>query len=65
MNVVDQLEGKISGVTITGSGTQGGSTNIVIRGSNSITGTNQPLFIVDGARAQQSRPWIWICLQRW
>ncbi|OLE78554.1 MAG: hypothetical protein AUG74_01770, partial [Bacteroidetes bacterium 13_1_20CM_4_60_6] len=48
MSVVDQLEGKVSGVTITGSGTQGGSSNIVIRGSNSITGTNQPLFIVDG-----------------
>jgi len=48
MNVVDQLQGKISGVTITGSGTQGGSTNIVIRGSNSITGNNQPIFIVDG-----------------
>jgi TonB-linked SusC/RagA family outer membrane protein len=48
MNVVDQIAGKVSGVTITGSGTQGGSTNIVIRGSNSITGNNQPLFIVDG-----------------
>ncbi|MEO8910031.1 MAG: SusC/RagA family TonB-linked outer membrane protein [Gemmatimonadaceae bacterium] len=48
MSVVDQLAGKVSGVTITGSGTQGGSSNIVIRGSNSITGSNQPLFIVDG-----------------
>jgi TonB-linked SusC/RagA family outer membrane protein len=48
MNVVDQIAGKVSGVTITGSGTQGGSTNIVIRGSNSITGSNQPLFVVDG-----------------
>ncbi|HJP59738.1 MAG TPA: SusC/RagA family TonB-linked outer membrane protein [Gemmatimonadaceae bacterium] len=48
MSVVDQLEGKVSGVTITGSGTQGGSSNIVIRGSNSITGSNQPLFVVDG-----------------
>ena len=52
MSVVDQLEGKVSGVTITGSGTQGGSTNIVIRGSNSITGSNQPLFIVDGVAVQ-------------
>jgi TonB-linked SusC/RagA family outer membrane protein len=48
LNLVEQLSGKVSGVTITGSGTQGGSTNIVIRGQNSITGTNQPLFIVDG-----------------
>ncbi len=47
-NVVQQLEGKISGVAITSPGTQGGSTNIIIRGQNSITGNNQPLFIVDG-----------------
>ncbi|HEX6533164.1 MAG TPA: SusC/RagA family TonB-linked outer membrane protein [Gemmatimonadaceae bacterium] len=47
-NFVNQLEGKVSGVTITGSGTQGGSTNIVIRGANSISGNNQPLYIVDG-----------------
>jgi len=48
MSVVDQISGKVSGVTITGSGTQGGSSSIIIRGSNSITGNNQPLFIVDG-----------------
>ena len=47
-NIVQQIEGKVSGVQITSSGTQGGSTNIVIRGQNSITGNNQPLFIVDG-----------------
>ena len=48
LNLVDQMQGKVSGVQITGSGTQGGSTNIIIRGSNSITGNNQPLFVVDG-----------------
>src|SRR6266581_6834703 len=48
LNVVEQIEGKVSGVSITGSGTQGGSTRIVIRGANSITGNNQPLFVVDG-----------------
>ena len=48
LSVVEQLEGKVSGVTITGAGTQGGSSRIVIRGANSITGSNQPLFIVDG-----------------
>ncbi|MDQ3698561.1 MAG: SusC/RagA family TonB-linked outer membrane protein [Gemmatimonadota bacterium] len=42
------LQGKVSGVQITGSGTQGGSTNIIIRGANSIAGNNQPLFLVDG-----------------
>ena len=48
LNLVEQIEGKVSGVKITSSGTQGGSSSIVIRGSNSITGSNQPLFIVDG-----------------
>jgi len=48
LNVVEQLEGKVSGVTITGASTQGGSANIIIRGANSITGNNQPVFIVDG-----------------
>lgn len=47
-NVLNQIEGKVSGVQITGSGTQGGSTNVIIRGQNSITGNNQPLFVVDG-----------------
>lgn len=47
-SVVQQLEGKVAGVNISSPGTQGGSTNIIIRGQNSITGNNQPLFIVDG-----------------
>jgi TonB-linked SusC/RagA family outer membrane protein len=47
-SVVNQLQGKVSGVQITGAGTQGGSNNIVIRGSSSIAGNNQPLFVVDG-----------------
>jgi TonB-linked SusC/RagA family outer membrane protein len=47
-NLIQQIQGKVSGVQITSPGTQGGSTNIIIRGQNSITGNNQPLFIVDG-----------------
>ena len=47
-NIVNQIEGKVAGVQITASGTQGGSSSIVIRGQNSITGNNQPLFVVDG-----------------
>lgn len=43
------LQGKAAGVNITASnGMAGSSTNIVIRGYTSITGSNQPLFIVDG-----------------
>jgi TonB-linked SusC/RagA family outer membrane protein len=48
MNVINSIQGKVSGVNITGSGTQGGSNRIVLRGANSINGNNLPLFIVDG-----------------
>lgn len=48
MNIVQQVQGKVSGVNITGSGNQGGSTAIVIRGQNTLASNNQPLFIVDG-----------------
>ncbi len=48
MNVVNSIQGKVSGVTITGSGTQGGSNRILLRGANSISGNNSPLFIIDG-----------------
>ena len=48
LNVINSIQGKVSGVNITGSGTQGGSNRIVLRGANSISGNNTPLFIVDG-----------------
>lgn len=48
-NVLNALQGKVSGVTITNSsGLPGSSTNINIRGITSLQGSNQPLFIVDG-----------------
>ncbi len=43
------LQGKIPGVNITStSGVSGTGTNIIIRGYSSISGSNQPLFVVDG-----------------
>ncbi len=43
------LQGKAPGVRITSTGGVAGSgTNIIIRGYSSISGNNQPLFIVDG-----------------
>ncbi len=43
------LQGKVAGVNITQtSGVSGTGTNITIRGYSSITGSNQPLFVVDG-----------------
>lgn len=48
-NIVNALNGKVSGVSITSSGgSPGASSNIVIRGSSSILGNNQPLFVIDG-----------------
>ena len=47
-NLVSALSGKVAGATITASGTQGGSSRIVLRGASSLTGNNQPLFVVDG-----------------
>ena len=55
-NLVNALAGKVSGVTITNAGPQGGSSRIVIRGANSIAGNNQPLFIVDGVPVDNSAP---------
>lgn len=43
------LSGKIAGVNVVSTGgTVGGGTNITIRDAVSITGNNQPLFVVDG-----------------
>jgi len=49
VNIVNALQGKVAGVNITNaSGGAGASVNINIRGISSFTGSNQPLFIVDG-----------------
>jgi len=53
-NLVNQLQGKVAGVQITGNGAMGGSARILIRGAKSITGNNQPLFIVDGVPIDNS-----------
>ncbi|WP_460891764.1 SusC/RagA family TonB-linked outer membrane protein [Rufibacter soli] len=47
-NAVNSLAGKVAGLNITQNNTMGGSTNVVMRGTKSITGNNQALFVVDG-----------------
>ncbi len=43
------LQGKVAGVQISQtSGAPGGNVNIMVRGVSSITGGNQPLYVVDG-----------------
>ena len=47
-NVVRSLTGKIAGVQVTSGTSIGSSSKILLRGASSITGDNQPLFVVDG-----------------
>ncbi|MDO4230179.1 MAG: SusC/RagA family TonB-linked outer membrane protein [Capnocytophaga sp.] len=48
-NVTNALSGKVSGLQIIkGAGGMAGSSKIVLRGQNSLTGDNQPLIVVDG-----------------
>lgn len=53
-NFVNSLSGKVAGLEIKTSGTLGGSTNVVIRGNNSIAGNNQALFVIDGIPVDNS-----------
>jgi TonB-linked SusC/RagA family outer membrane protein len=54
LNVVNSLQGQVAGVQITDAGPTGGTSRIIIRGSSSIGGNNQPLFIVDGVPIDNS-----------
>ena len=47
-NPINGLEGKVAGLAITQSNGLGASSNVVIRGTKSVTGNNQALFVVDG-----------------
>ncbi len=49
INLVNALSSKVAGVTVISSaGSPGASANIRVRGSTSINGGNDPLFVVDG-----------------
>ena len=49
VNVANYLTGKIAGVQVSMSaGGVGGSSKVLIRGISSLTGENQPLYVVDG-----------------
>ena len=48
-SLIRSLQGKVAGVNIIGAGgAVGEGSNITIRGSSSLLGNNQPLFVVDG-----------------
>jgi TonB-linked SusC/RagA family outer membrane protein len=48
INFTSNLAGKVAGLSIKSSGNVGGSVDITLRGYRSMTGNNQPLFVVDG-----------------
>lgn len=52
-NIDQALQGRIAGVQITNnSGAPGGAVSIRIRGNSSITGSNEPLYVIDGIQFQ-------------
>lgn len=55
-NLINSLQGKVSGVVISRSATgPGGSSKVQLRGNRSITGGNEPLYIVDGVPLNTGR----------
>ncbi len=47
-NFINNLSGRVAGLDIKQTNTLGGSTNVTLRGSKSLSGSNQALFVVDG-----------------
>jgi len=54
-NVIQGLQGRVSGVQITqNSAAPGGNISMRIRGVNSINGTSEPLYVIDGVQLSNS-----------
>jgi TonB-linked SusC/RagA family outer membrane protein len=54
-SLMNSLQGKVSGVDISSaSGSPGASTRVIIRGMSSLSGSNQPLFVIDGIPVSNS-----------
>ena len=47
-NVLEALKGNVTGLDISATNTAGGTPSMLIRGQNSINGSNDPLVVVDG-----------------
>ena len=47
-NALNSLQGRVAGVNINQGAGLGTSTRVIIRGNASLTGNNQPLYVVDG-----------------
>ncbi|WP_298651337.1 SusC/RagA family TonB-linked outer membrane protein [uncultured Proteiniphilum sp.] len=47
-DIMSGIAGKVAGVQITSSSSPGASNSVIIRGISSLSGSNQPLYVVDG-----------------
>lgn len=55
INMINSLQGKSAGLVITPNSTgAGGSSKILFRGNKSISGSNQPLIVIDGVPVMQN-----------
>jgi outer membrane receptor for Fe3+-dicitrate len=58
-NLANALSGKIAGVNATSLATgAGGSSRVVIRGNGSLSGDNQPLYVINGMPIDNSTPGV-------
>jgi TonB-linked SusC/RagA family outer membrane protein len=56
-NIINTLSGRVAGAQVTGSsGAVGAGSRIILRGNNSLTGNNQPLFVIDGVPMDNTSP---------
>ncbi|MFW6226489.1 MAG: TonB-dependent receptor plug domain-containing protein [Bacteroidota bacterium] len=54
-NLVNALQGRVSGVQVTSTGgAPGAASEIILRGATSVDGDNQPLFVIDGVPISNS-----------
>ncbi|TKC61211.1 SusC/RagA family TonB-linked outer membrane protein [Pedobacter hiemivivus] len=54
-NVINSLAGKVAGLIINSTaGGPAGSSRVIIRGNTTVTGNNQPLYVVDGVPIDNS-----------
>ncbi|MDN3687331.1 SusC/RagA family TonB-linked outer membrane protein [Cyclobacterium jeungdonense] len=53
-NIANNLSGRVAGVQINSNSMPGSGSHIVIRGSSSVAGNNQPLVVLDGVPLDQT-----------
>lgn len=53
-SLMQGVQGKVAGINISQSGGAGTSQKVIVRGYSSITGSNQPLYIIDGMPVDNS-----------